>query len=332
MKGDQEDPAALDDRGRELHWAAGGLGWAADDPRVARARLRETAARSESSWRANAPRSLVLAVCFGVCILLWNVIANLYLRLSLITLVALPGLYLARVLWKAQRYETSSSDLFSSILKSGTCPVCSYDLRGSRPEGDGCVVCAECGGAWRAERIRFPKSAGDSTQPPSLLARAGHVLGQALTRMNAQSLTDSRGAQHPVPSLVAIRMSRLIDAREHRRALRRAIRSVRVPTLCIRWLIGGLVIIASLGPIVPFALVAGSAGFGWFVTSSALIGSLCFSMFGVVIVLSDIAVSRRRRVAVMTSRGFCPVCGASMRDIEPEADGCVVCPECAAAW
>lgn len=34
------------------------------------------------------------------------------------------------------------------------CVVCAYDLRRTRPSEDGCVVCAECGGAWRLEVLK----------------------------------------------------------------------------------------------------------------------------------------------------------------------------------
>ncbi len=29
---------------------------------------------------------------------------------------------------------------------------------------------------------------------------------------------------------------------------------------------------------------------------------------------------------------ICPACGYNLRKSEPESDGCIVCPECAAAW
>lgn len=34
-------------------------------------------------------------------------------------------------------------------LKGEVCPSCGYSLVGLPREGDGCVVCAECGGVWR---------------------------------------------------------------------------------------------------------------------------------------------------------------------------------------
>jgi hypothetical protein len=36
-----------------------------------------------------------------------------------------------------------------AILKQGLCPACAYAIRGGTPESDGCVVCPECGAAWR---------------------------------------------------------------------------------------------------------------------------------------------------------------------------------------
>jgi hypothetical protein len=38
-------------------------------------------------------------------------------------------------------------------LDLGRCPQCAYRLSDLKPEPDGCVVCPECGAAWRAEAI-----------------------------------------------------------------------------------------------------------------------------------------------------------------------------------
>ncbi|TVQ31827.1 MAG: hypothetical protein EA376_07500 [Phycisphaeraceae bacterium] len=34
----------------------------------------------------------------------------------------------------------------------------------------------------------------------------------------------------------------------------------------------------------------------------------------------------------MLRAGWCPACGNDLRAIEPQADGCAVCPECTGAW
>jgi len=36
-----------------------------------------------------------------------------------------------------------------ALVRLGRCGVCLYALEGLEPEGDGCVVCPECGAAWR---------------------------------------------------------------------------------------------------------------------------------------------------------------------------------------
>ena len=42
--------------------------------------------------------------------------------------------------------------------------------------------------------------------------------------------------------------------------------------------------------------------------------------------------SRESAIRAMTRSGLCPSCGYEIRQIPPESDGCVVCPECNAAW
>ncbi len=48
--------------------------------------------------------------------------------------------------------------LVEVYLSTGRCASCGYMLAGLAMEGDGCVVCPECGAAWRAERIGVEES------------------------------------------------------------------------------------------------------------------------------------------------------------------------------
>jgi hypothetical protein len=36
--------------------------------------------------------------------------------------------------------------------------------------------------------------------------------------------------------------------------------------------------------------------------------------------------------AAVLAEGHCPSCGYALKGIVPEADGCIVCAECSAAW
>lgn len=49
-------------------------------------------------------------------------------------------------------------------LAESSCPACGYLLSGALSEPDGCVVCPECGGAWRADRVG--PGPGEPAAPP----------------------------------------------------------------------------------------------------------------------------------------------------------------------
>ncbi|MEX2219225.1 MAG: hypothetical protein WD749_10760 [Phycisphaerales bacterium] len=40
----------------------------------------------------------------------------------------------------------------------------------------------------------------------------------------------------------------------------------------------------------------------------------------------------RTALTAMVTAGFCPSCGYGLAELNPEPDGCRVCPECGAAW
>jgi len=57
----------------------------------------------------------------------------------------------------------------------------------------------------------------------------------------------------------------------------------------------------------------------------------------IVLLVASLGRSARRNdriyaIHYLPSQGICPACGHSLRGLAPEADGCVVCPECGAAW
>lgn len=45
--------------------------------------------------------------------------------------------------------DTAGKRAVEGCLKAEICPGCGYSLAGSVKEEDACVVCAECGGAWK---------------------------------------------------------------------------------------------------------------------------------------------------------------------------------------
>ncbi len=59
------------------------------------------------------------------------------------------------------------------------------------------------------------------------------------------------------------------------------------------------------------------------------------SLLAVLIYAGSLAI-RVREIALhgraARRRGVCAACGYSLAELEPEADGCRVCPECGSAW
>lgn len=45
--------------------------------------------------------------------------------------------------------DADPQELRGGLVRIGRCGVCAYDVRGLAPEADGCVVCPECGAAWK---------------------------------------------------------------------------------------------------------------------------------------------------------------------------------------
>jgi len=93
------------------------------------------------------------------------------------------------------------------------------------------------------------------------------------------------------------------------------------------WLIAMLI---CLGLAIAMVLVIRSGPRTWLTDVTLL--ALFASMWGVW--LAQRAWNRRRGmfIAAAMVRGLCPACGYDLREIDPEEDGCSVCPECAGAW
>jgi hypothetical protein len=59
--------------------------------------------------------------------------------------------FIVFMMWHARRvwpFEGPRA-LVRGLVGEGLCPSCTYSIEGLTPEGDGCVVCPECGAAWR---------------------------------------------------------------------------------------------------------------------------------------------------------------------------------------
>jgi len=72
---------------------------------------------------------------------------------------------------------------------------------------------------------------------------------------------------------------------------------------------------------------------GWMYWLGWVVVPVVVAMIAWFAFLGKIRVSRADRIiGIYLSAGRCASCGYALESLEPEADGCVVCPECHAAW
>jgi hypothetical protein len=94
-----------------------------------------------------------------------------------VTFITIIGLAAGGVVWAIRRAKTASA---MALLRRQRCAACSYDLRDTRAEHDGCRVCPECSAAWALWRLSgspAPQpevvviSARPASDSPDILAR-----------------------------------------------------------------------------------------------------------------------------------------------------------------
>jgi hypothetical protein len=181
-------------------------------------------------------------------------------------------------------------------LRSPACAVCFRALDGIEADGDGCVTCPGCGAGWDLrDRGLDHRTVED---------------GRGLTRR----LFDATSAPW-----------RTLDLEP----------DLRQTSLGGRWVSWGVVLIGAAGAMsavggTVYVLLVGRAGWGAWGAGAAGLGTFLFAWWAREYVLP----SRGKRAFVerFLWHRRCPSCAYGIGHAEAEADGCVVCPECGAAW
>lgn len=110
---------------------------------------------SEARLRANLIMGAILAVLFTL-MALFGPAAGRWEWLTLLGIgMAVVAVQYVR---RAERVSENATpnDIARAMLRAQRCPSCGYTLSGVPKQEDGCVVCPECGGAWRAPRLTSP--------------------------------------------------------------------------------------------------------------------------------------------------------------------------------
>ena len=333
----------VDDRGRPIDPAAvrlqpGISGIAApDDPQLADLRMRAVLSQGGSSPLWAVVVSCIVGAAVGIAIItgarfmpglpMW--VPGVVVAVIILTVASIRS---AR---SAGRRAAAAADLF---LREGRCAGCAYVLDGVAPAADGCVVCPECGAAWKRSRIGTAPAVAAALhehrrrvyQPTMRERWMPGVRGLLLT-------TDARGVAAHVsnPRLRDLGPSDLARLGEHRvRDLQRA----------IGWRHRGKGLLISLGlcpGLFAFgAMIARTRPSGSMVSTLAAFGTFAFAALMIVLLLGflytmligDSGLSGKRVAREFASRVVCPQCLATLDDIAPGDDGVKVCGGYNAAW
>lgn len=110
------------------------------------------------------PQILLFAAAAVVPTGLWAAAVNLVFHFysvssrSLWPIMVVPVTYFLGVMVSAQfaLRRVNAAFVIRNVVSEGHCGACGYLISNSAPAGDGCVLCPECGAAWKAERWQGP--------------------------------------------------------------------------------------------------------------------------------------------------------------------------------
>ncbi len=222
-----------------------------------------------------------------------------------------------------------------TMLNEGRCPSCSHQIHACPVQEDGCVVCPECGAAWRNEAIGTHRVSRASRPTPTPTHSVWH---QA---MFAKSVMDGGGRIVPMVDPMLRRLphqrAESLGVARIRSVRKRVSRHGRKGRLLLVGMVGlsGMVIL--LGAINKFASLPAPGSAGWRVYVAPLglvllvltVGWACWMLargpFG----------TPRERIAMdLTEEGVCPGCAADLGQSgeRMQETGNVQCRECGSEW
>jgi len=324
---------AVDDRGREFEPLKASVGLVREDPELGAVMARV----NESIWRSGGPVRLaaLIPILAG---LLMAIVAPALIRYAGLPpwasgLVMLPVIVpIVLVTMRAAR-RRHAGRIVESVLRIGRCPGCGYRLENLAEEEDGAVVCPECAAAWKKARVLFATLPAEEVLRPSHSSSDMPPVGQAWLRgwTRMPTIVDDRDRSVPLVHLSL----KTVDP---------SVNPVRVQAARALLLKHSLVDrIGCAGVLVAFAVFYGvsqlwslsARGTGWF----HLVGLLAVVLLVPVWVMGAWRiwsgrtwVGQKTALNILKETWICPSCAGNLALQKADADGCVVCPKCFAAW
>ncbi|MBX3407968.1 MAG: hypothetical protein KF869_14520 [Phycisphaeraceae bacterium] len=103
-------------------------------------------------WRLVLSCLLIAVVCGVVAGAISLTLGRRALVLAIVTSVVM-SILIQRLVVPMFRVPT-----ITDFLRIGRCPQCAYLLQGLMPEQNGCIICPECGAAWRKDSVGSTKT------------------------------------------------------------------------------------------------------------------------------------------------------------------------------
>lgn len=146
------DMRIQDARGNWLPLKVPHLRYAGGDERLARRMAWGEYARRDAASRSHVEvlaQQMVLSLCcvglmYLAAMYAWDSPFTAFLLVAL-AMICFAGAWRVPASLHAARRRT----LDQALTLMGYCPSCDYPLDGLSRDADGCIVCPECGGAWR---------------------------------------------------------------------------------------------------------------------------------------------------------------------------------------
>jgi len=299
-----------------------GLKKSADDPTSAR---HDLAKYMKDVVRAEARRGGLLAwlIPLGV-IVIGAGVAGHALSEEGKSYVLLFSIILAIVVTRVLAKRGIRREIARTIVAEGICGSCGYSLRSMMTSDDGCVVCAECGAAWKAVRITAPH--WDRPVLPGI-ERGGwwHRLIGSVPKDRDLLTPDDRGryVRSLDSRLVLLPADRRAEVGESVVAMRRRLRGIgRIGRFVV-----ALIVLAVF--LVPGVMLARTEPSGWIFLAVAAGVSL---LLAVGILRGTTWLPPRKMVRSLSDAGWCGSCGRDILALPVAEDGCVTCRGCSASW
>ncbi len=327
-------PTVPDDRGRRVELFTASIGSATEDPELVATvgRVYESATLLHERVRL----IHVLAILMGVIIMVLVVVLARYLTwlppaMTGVLMAAwwiLMGLIIA--MQSRRRFANRTAE---SILRIGRCPSCGYRLAGTPEDAEGLVTCPECASGWKPTRVGVsavskadiparPDTPGDMAPVSWSLKRMWVRLPTIVDdRDRSMSLTDPR-----LPRLEATVGA--VRAADVRLAM-----SKRLRLLKQGW--GALTLVGVAIMCAPALFMTMGARFGagrWVIGYMAVFWGYTAARMLYRLAKGTSRLLAKPTLLILVEHRVCPACAADLKSCEPEADGCVVCGACRAAW